>query len=215
MYNPIRYVPRGKIRGQRFPEIWMLLPVHGMTLDVFVWYSKLLIQYLVLGLQYYHIAKIVLTISSCPSPMLGYETLKQSRNIEVGRSTLASKNEQTNSYNYTQKNIRNHLLTILGLTKSNSKAENSLFTARHCLVTCLYPRNSWSPLILILIDSLGGWVLRNRLDQEAAENMLLEMETTTGWNTKPYLQSLREQWHDENSDDWLWQGTCSNQLSRK
>lgn len=83
-YNPIRFVPRGKIRGQRFPEIWMLLPVHGMTLGIFVRCSELLTSCAVLGLQYYHIAKIILTISSCPSPMLGYETLKQSRNIEVG-----------------------------------------------------------------------------------------------------------------------------------
>lgn len=56
------------------------------------------------------------------------------------------------------------------------------------------------PSLCFNTDSLGGWVLRNRLDQEAAEDMLLEMETTTGWNTKPFLQSLREQWHDENSD---------------
>lgn len=47
----------------------------------------------------------------------------------------------------------------------------------------------------------GGWVLRNKFDQEAAEAMLLEMETITGWSTKPFLQSLREQWYDENSDD--------------
>lgn len=30
-FSPIRYVPRGKTRGERFPEIWMLLPVHGMA----------------------------------------------------------------------------------------------------------------------------------------------------------------------------------------
>lgn len=28
-FEPIRVVPRGPERGQRFPVIWMLLPVHG------------------------------------------------------------------------------------------------------------------------------------------------------------------------------------------
>ena len=37
----------------------------------------------VVGLQYYHIAKIVLAVSSCPNPGLAYENLKHSRNIEV------------------------------------------------------------------------------------------------------------------------------------
>lgn len=44
-FKPIRFVPRGKDMHQRFPEIWMLLPVHGMFLTsihkrhILMWYS--------------------------------------------------------------------------------------------------------------------------------------------------------------------------------
>ncbi|OJJ86223.1 uncharacterized protein ASPGLDRAFT_1331273 [Aspergillus glaucus CBS 516.65] len=142
-FNPIRLIPRTQQRGQRFPNIWMLLPIH------------------VIGLQYYHVAKIVLAVSSSPSPAVGYENLKHLRNIE--------------------RTIRNHLLVVLGLARSNTKAENALFTARHSLV-------AW------------GWVLRNKLDQEAAETLLRDMEMTTGWNMTGLIQTLREQWNDEDSD---------------
>ncbi|KAL4896200.1 hypothetical protein BDV59DRAFT_129828 [Aspergillus ambiguus] len=64
-FNPIRFVPRGKELRQRFPEIWMLLPVH------------------VVGIQYYHIAKIVLAFTQSPTPSLTYATFRNSRNIEV------------------------------------------------------------------------------------------------------------------------------------
>ncbi|XHG08615.1 hypothetical protein AWENTII_011709 [Aspergillus wentii] len=143
-FNPIRFVPRSQERQMRFPSIWMLLSVH------------------VVGLQYYHLAKIVLAFSSRPSSLPAYENFRHSRNIE--------------------KTVRNHLLTVLGLAKSNTKAENTLFTARHSLV-------AW------------GWVLRHKLDQEAAEDLLKDMETTTGWNMKQLIQSLRDQWQEENSDD--------------
>lgn len=39
-FNPIRFVPRGKTRDQRFPEIWMLLPVHGMSPLEKYWRNK-------------------------------------------------------------------------------------------------------------------------------------------------------------------------------
>ncbi|BCR92857.1 uncharacterized protein ACHE_80757S [Aspergillus chevalieri] len=142
-FNPIRFIPRTQRRDQRFPVIWMLLPVH------------------VIGLQYYHVAKIVLAVSASPSPAVGYENLKHLRNIE--------------------RTIRNHLLVVLGLARSNTKAENALFTARHSLV-------SW------------GWVLRNKFDQEAAEILLRDMEVTTGWNMTGLIQTLREQWNDEDSN---------------
>ena len=50
----------------------------------------------VVGLQYYHVAKIVLAVSASPSPVVGYENLKHLRNIEVCRpfhdlSTLITK----------------------------------------------------------------------------------------------------------------------------
>ncbi|KAE8371572.1 hypothetical protein BDV26DRAFT_286681 [Aspergillus bertholletiae] len=143
-FEPIQSVPRSNEVHRRFPGVWMLLPVH------------------VVGVQYYHIAKIILAFSSCPNLSLAYESFKQSRNIE--------------------KIVRGHLLTVLGLAKSNPRAENTLFTARHSLV-------SW------------GWVFRHRQDQEAAENLLRDVETRTGWDVSQSIQSLREQWCDGSDDD--------------
>ncbi|PYH91268.1 hypothetical protein BO71DRAFT_359836 [Aspergillus ellipticus CBS 707.79] len=142
-FEPLRALPRGKELSRRFPEVWMLLPVH------------------VVGVQYYHIAKIVLAFSCCPSPLLAYESFRNSRSVE--------------------KTIRHHLFMVLALAKSNPKAENTLFTARHSLV-------AW------------GWVIRHRLDQEAAETLLKEMWTRTSWDVAASIQSLREQWADEDSD---------------
>ncbi|RHZ45161.1 uncharacterized protein CDV56_103435 [Aspergillus thermomutatus] len=143
-FQPVRFVPRGRDSGQRFPIIWTLLPVH------------------VVGLQYFHIAKIILVLSGCASPFLPYENLQRSRDVE--------------------KLVRGHLLNVLGLAASNPRAENTLFTARHSLV-------AW------------GWILRHRLDQEAAEELLRYIELKTGWNTSHLIDSLREQWQNELVDD--------------
>ncbi|KAJ5112745.1 hypothetical protein N7532_000790 [Penicillium argentinense] len=142
-FEPIQVAPCGPELDRRFPTIWMLLPVH------------------VIGLQYYHMAKIVLALSKSLKTSSTYENLRQSRLIE--------------------KNMRHHLLTVLGLAKSNSKAENTLFTARHSLV-------AW------------GWVLRSRGDQEAAESLLRDMHARTGWNMETLIGSLREQWNEEYDD---------------
>ncbi|KAL5358444.1 hypothetical protein BJX96DRAFT_173445 [Aspergillus floccosus] len=143
-FRPIHFVPRGKDLLQRFPEIWMLLPVH------------------VVGVQYYHIAKIVLAFTQSPIPSRTYANLRNSRSIE--------------------KTMRRHLLLVLGLAKSNPKAENTLFTARHSLV-------AW------------GWALRHKLDQEAAENLLWDMEAKTGWDVAQSVQALRGHWKEEEEED--------------
>ncbi|KAJ6100263.1 hypothetical protein N7467_001798 [Penicillium canescens] len=138
-FEPVRFVPRGPEPDQRFPTIWMLLPVH------------------VIGIQYFHLAKIVLALSEGSNASSAYESLRHSRIVE--------------------KIVRHHLLTVLGLAHSNSKAENTLFTARHSLV-------AW------------GWVLRHRLDQRAAEALLQAMHARTGWNMDSLIQSLRAQWQE-------------------
>ncbi|KAJ5172029.1 hypothetical protein N7492_004622 [Penicillium capsulatum] len=139
-FEPIGTAPQQPLRDQRFPTIWMLLPVH------------------VVGLQYYHIAKIVLALSGRPFSLSPYEALRKSRAIE--------------------RDIRHHLLQVLGLAQSNARAENTLFTARHSLV-------SW------------GWVLRRRADQDAAESLLWDIDSRTGWNMDALIHSLRHQWQDE------------------
>ncbi|KAJ5703061.1 hypothetical protein N7488_010609 [Penicillium malachiteum] len=139
-FEPVRVVPSDSELGCRFPIIWMLLPVH------------------VIGLQYYHMAKIVLALSESSQASSTYESLRHSRMIE--------------------KNVRHHLLTILGLAESNPRAENTLFTARHSLV-------AW------------GWMLRHSRDQSAAESLLRDMHSRTGWNMDSLIRKLHEQWQDE------------------
>ena len=141
-FEPIKYVPRDKKSPQRFPIIWMLNPFH------------------VLGIQYYHITKIVLAISTS-RPEAG-----QRYAFGWGRKT--------------ESRVRAHLLTVLGVAKSNPKAENTLFTARHCL-------------------SVWGGVLTHRLDREAAINFLEEVEERTGWTASELIANLKDQW--DNSDD--------------
>ncbi|KAJ6086270.1 hypothetical protein N7486_010551 [Penicillium sp. IBT 16267x] len=155
-FEPVRLVPRGSESDRRFPTIWMLLPVH------------------VIGLQYYHIAKIIVTLSERPLPSSTYDSLRHSRK--------------------TEKNVRYHLLTILGLAQSNPRAENTLFTARHSLV-------AW------------GWVLRHRSDQEAAEALLHDMHARTGWNMDGLVQSLRQQWQDEDGSRNLLSPLDPNNIS--
>ncbi|KAJ5342588.1 hypothetical protein N7541_011712 [Penicillium brevicompactum] len=138
-FDPVRSAPRGPEPDLRFPTIWLLLPVH------------------VIGIQYYHIAKILLALSEAPQASSAYESLRHSRVVE--------------------KHVRHDLLTVLGLAQSNSRAENTLFTARHSLV-------AW------------GWVLRDPLDQSAAESLLQAMDARTGWNMDTLIQTLRAQWQE-------------------
>jgi hypothetical protein len=133
-FDPIKNIPRGKTRGNRLPTIWMLSPFH------------------VLGVQYYHIAKIVLLFAS---PLTkdglvgGVEDFQRSRRIE--------------------RTIREHLLTILGLAISNPRAENTLFTARHTLA-------AWGGVLhnkldqeaatgfLMFMERTSGWKMTKTLD---------------------------------------------------
>lgn len=55
-------------------------------------------------------------------------------------------------------------------------------------------------LCLRLTSVLGGWVIRQKADQQAAEILLKEMWTRTGWDVAASIQSLREQWADEETD---------------
>ncbi|OQD81592.1 hypothetical protein PENANT_c026G03828 [Penicillium antarcticum] len=153
-FEPVRSVPRGLESDQRFPTIWMLLPVHGKRCQYIRGFQADLV---VIGIQYFHLAKIVLAVSEGSNASSAYDSLRHSRIVE--------------------KTVRHHLLTVLGLAHSNSKAENTLFTARHSLV-------AW------------GWVLRHRLDQRAAEALLQAMHARTGWNMDSLIQSLRAQWQE-------------------
>lgn len=52
----------------------------------------------------------------------------------------------------------------------------------------------------MLIIFAGGWVLRHRTDQEAAESLLKGMHARTGWNMDGLINSLRHQWQLEDEE---------------
>ncbi|OCL13497.1 hypothetical protein AOQ84DRAFT_283017 [Glonium stellatum] len=139
-FSPILFKPRSREDRRALPEVWMLSSFH------------------VVGLQYYHIARIVLAMSTHLTPTSAYDNLRRGRRVE--------------------KIVHQHLVIVLGLAVSNRKTENTFFTARHAL-------------------SVWGWVLREKLDQEAAISFLSDMEATTGWKTAELARSLRAQWEDD------------------
>ncbi|EWG47703.1 hypothetical protein FVEG_07755 [Fusarium verticillioides 7600] len=94
-FNPILETARNKDEGKLLPTIWVLSPFHSV------------------GLQYYHIAKIVLAMSLPIATDSVFEQIRESKKVE--------------------RTIRNHLLQIIALAISHAKAENALFTARHSL----------------------------------------------------------------------------------
>lgn len=144
-YYPILTIPRSRVEGRTFPEIWTLAPHHTI------------------GLQYFHIAQIVLIMA------------KQWQRSLHGNNrlfdTIASDRKR-------ERQIRHHLLTIVGLAISNPKAENTLFTASHCL-------------------SVWAGCLRRREDQDAALVFLEGMGAKTGWKTSTLILTLRRQWRED------------------
>ncbi|KAI1048862.1 hypothetical protein LB506_004577 [Fusarium annulatum] len=94
-FNPILESARNKDGGNSLPIIWVLSPFHSV------------------GLQYYHIAKIVLAMSFPIPTDSVFEQIRESKKVE--------------------RTIRSHLLQVVALASSHAKAENALFTARHSL----------------------------------------------------------------------------------
>jgi len=143
-YYPTLTIPRSRAEGRTFPEIWTLAPHHTI------------------GLQYFHIAQIVLIIAK-----------QRHRSSSNGRlfDTIAADRKR-------ERQIRHHLLNIIGLAISNPKAENTLFTASHCL-------------------SVWAGCLRRREDQDAALVFLEGMGARTAWKTSTLILALRRQWRED------------------
>jgi hypothetical protein len=142
-YQPILYRPRSRKESRLFPEVWMLAPYHAV------------------GLQYYHIAQVVLNAVKPQHVGDPYDSIPEAR----ARA----------------KRIRHHLYMILGLAMSNEKAENTWFTARHCL-------------------SVWGYYLYHKDDQSVVLEFLERWRKRSGWRTTTLVELLRRQWN-ENSDD--------------
>ena len=114
------------------------------------------------GLQYYHISQIVLDVSRQRTSTKLYEHMREHRAIE--------------------RKVRKHLLVVVGLAKSNQKAENALYTARHCL-------------------SVWGGSLHKKTDQHAALLFLRDMERRTGWRMTKTIDELMFHWEEDSEDD--------------
>lgn len=136
-FNPIHEERRSRPDGRLLPEIWVLSPFHAV------------------GLQYYHIAKIILAMST---PILAASVYDHIR--------MGKKVEQV---------VRHHLLQVIALATSNSRGENTLFTARHSL-------------------SVWGGVFGDKEDQAMVQDFLDYVQQKTGWNTMLLRSSLSEQW---------------------
>lgn len=144
-YQPIHFAASSQHAARPFPEIWMLAPHH------------------VVGLQYFHIAQIVLSVMKHQQMAAKpYSSLFQNRSRD--------------------RHVRRHLRFIVGLAVSNELAENTWFTARHCL-------------------SVWAGCLRKRIDQEAAIQFLKDMDRRTGWTTTGLIESLRGQWNDDSESE--------------
>lgn len=142
-FLPILFKPRSPKEGRWYPEICMLSPHHAV------------------GVQYFHIAQIVLALARRSADKL-YELATEGRARE--------------------RRIRHHLFVVVGIAISNPKAENTWFTARHCL-------SVWSAC------------LRKDQDQQAALGFLADMERRTGWKTAALMTSMRQQWADDSDED--------------
>lgn len=130
-YQPIRYVPRNAAQGQHFPEMWMLATFY------------------VVGLQYYHIAQMLLAVSGSTDAMRSFGGLQAHRSME--------------------RKVRRHLVRVLGLAHSNPKAENAWFSARHCLVvwggTLRNPNDQVAALSFLQdMEERTGWASSQLID---------------------------------------------------
>ncbi|CAK1354187.1 unnamed protein product [Cercospora beticola] len=139
-FNPIYLRDRNPSAGQHLPEIWMLAPIHAI------------------GLQYYHIAQLVLAVAAHVTSARPFDHIHEHRNVE--------------------RQVRYHLLRAVGIARSNARAQNTWFTAHHCL-------HVW------------GGSLRRKGDQQACLAFLQDMGNQTGWRVGRLMQALVAQWEDD------------------
>ncbi|KAF2160099.1 hypothetical protein M409DRAFT_70637 [Zasmidium cellare ATCC 36951] len=139
-YRPLYFVPRDRGSGRHLPEVWMLASSQAI------------------GLQYYHIAQLVLAVSSRLDSTRSFNHIYEHRAVE--------------------KRVRHHLLYVVGIARSNERAQNTWFTAHHCL-------------------SVWGIYLRNKGDHQACLDFLKEMECQIGWRTSTLMERLSMEWGDD------------------
>ena len=110
------------------------------------------------AIQHYHIAQLVLTVSA--------------------RTHSSNFVEYLQDHKAVKQQVRHHLLTVVGIASSNPRAQNTWFTAHHCL-------------------AVWGRCLRKHGDQQACLAFLQEMQNQTGWRVGRLKETLSHQWDDE------------------
>ncbi|KAI5362001.1 hypothetical protein Slin15195_G056500 [Septoria linicola] len=154
-FTPIYLRERHPSRGQFLPEIWMLAPSHAI------------------GLQYYHIAQLVLAVSARVTSARPFDHIHEHRNVErqVRYNLLRV-------VGIARSNPRYNLLRVVGIARSNPRAQNTWFTAHHCL-------------------QVWGGSLRKNGDQQACLAFLHAMGDQTGWRVGQLMRTLTSQWEDD------------------
>lgn len=118
----------------------------------------MLASFQAVALQYYHIAQLVLAISI--------------------RTPSANFLEYSRNHQAIQQQVRHHLLHVVGIACSNVRAQNTWFTAHHCL-------------------AVWGGCLQKHGDQQACLDFLNHMEEVVGWRVKRLTEKLQSQWGDD------------------
>lgn len=107
------------------------------------------------AVQYYHIAQLVQVVTADRSSWKLPNYLREYRSIE--------------------QQVRHQLLEVVGIAASTARAENTWFTAHHCL-------------------AVWGGFLRKQGEQQACLDFLWAMEKQTGWRVGRLAEKLGGQW---------------------
>ncbi|KAM5381859.1 hypothetical protein ACJZ2D_002849 [Fusarium nematophilum] len=171
-FNPIFEAKRNKAEGRLLPEIWVLSPFHAV------------------GLQYYHIAKIILAMSTPIVASSVLEHIRQGKRVEVSTPQSADTSNADSK----------PCATI----SSKSSPWPALMRERRTPSLPLgihYQFVSPPPQHQRPAHTPGGGVFAEKEDQEMVLNFLDHVQQKTGWNTCPLRASLQEQWIQDESPD--------------
>ncbi|KAJ5994595.1 hypothetical protein N7451_010319 [Penicillium sp. IBT 35674x] len=145
-WQPLRYQPPDTAADRPFPEIWMM---SGPA---------------VVGMQYFHTARIFITLSD--------PHLQQMSDYELARSRRVAEARLTSPLIRT---IATHILTVVGLSWSNESVENGYFMACHLL-------------------HRFGYCLHHPAEQQGSLRFLSRVEEVLGWRTAWIKELLERQW---------------------
>ncbi|KAI9373035.1 hypothetical protein BJX61DRAFT_504980 [Aspergillus egyptiacus] len=139
-WQPLKYQEANPAANRPFPEFWIVSPPA------------------VVGLQYYHTARIILATSNKYQGIISDYELARLRRLE----------EQT---------IASHLISVIGLSKSNETVENAYFMCCHLL-------------------HRYGFCLRHPAEHRGSLEFLSRVEKRVGWPTAWIIRQLEHEWRE-------------------